>query len=467
MNENTIFQSPSEISKPDVPVNSPIFPPVSEELSAASSPSKFFKILKILLGTVIVLAVIFISINFVLPKFFQTRTNNVTLSYWGLWEEGSTMSPIIADFERENPNIRIIYSKQDIKEYKERLIARANNGNGPDIFKFHNSWVSQLPDILLPLPDSVITKEDFIKNYYPVIKSDLIRAGAIYGIPLQIDTLNLYVNKDIFEAAGLKPPASWIDFMNYSRQLTVKDENNNIKTAGTAMGTYGNITHAPDIISLLFVQSGVDLADISSSLQAVSDALKFYSSFALPPGNVWDNTFDQSIKVFASGSLAMYFGYFRDYATIKSINPNLAFNIYPVPNLPDQNGTSASYWAEGVSAKNKNQKEALLFLKYLARKETAQKLFQKQLKTRDFGEPYARTDLADSLKSSVIYPFVSSAPFAVSSLFADDTFDSGLNSQMNARLNIAVDSILKGTSPQSAAEALSTGVLSVLKQYGL
>ena len=103
----------------------------------------------------------------------------------------------------------------------------------------------------------------------------------------------------------------------------------------------------------------------------------------------------------------------------------------------------------------------------MARKETAQKLFQEQLKTRDFGEPYARTDLADSLKSSVIYPFVSSAPFAVSSLFADDTFDSGLNSQMNARLNIAVDSILKGTSPQSAAEALSTGVLSVLKQYGL
>ncbi|MBI4096724.1 MAG: extracellular solute-binding protein [Candidatus Levybacteria bacterium] len=447
MDENTIFQSPSEIAKqPEVPVNSPL----------AHPPSKFFKIVKILLGIAVVSAVIFMLLNFVLPKFFQTKMNNITLTYWGLQEDELVVAPIIADFEKENPNIKITYFKQNIKEYRERLMARSNNGNGPDIFKFHNSWTAQLSDILSPLPQNVIAKEDFTASYYPVAKSDLIRNGAIYGVPLQIDTLNLYVNNDIFEAAGLTPPASWIDFMNYSRQLTVKDEDNKIKTAGAAMGTYGNITHAPDIISLLFVQNGVDLQNISSNLQAAADALTFYSSFALPPGNVWDDTMDQSIKAFASGSLAMYFGYSQDYAVIKSINPNLSFSIYPVPNLPGQNATIASYWAEGVDSKSKNQKEAFIFLKYLTRKEVTQKLFK---------GPYARIDLADSLRNSAIYPFAASAPFAVSSFFVDGTYDNGLNSKMNNHLNNAVDSILKGTSVEAAAETLSQGVAQVLQDY--
>lgn len=147
------------------------------------------------------------------------------------------------------------------------------------------------------------------------------------------------------------------------------------------------------------------------------------------------------------------------------MNPNLPFDIYPVPTLPGQNVTIASYWVEGISNKTKYQKEAMLFMQYLARKETAQKLFAEQSKTRNFGEPYARTDLADSLRNSIAYPFVRAAPNAVSSFFVDGTFDNGLNSQMNSYLNTAVDSILKGASPEQASETLSAGVASVLKQY--
>ncbi len=473
MDENTVFR-PQPVAgtqevptpQPEVLINNPIVPPPPEDLPTSPLPSKFSKILKILLGVVIVLAVIFLIFNFVLPKFFPSKINKVTLTYWGLWEDQSVFAPIISDFEKEHPNIKINYSNQNIKEYRERLITRSNNGNGPDIFRFHNTWVSQLSEFLLPLPNSTISKEDFDKNYYPVVKGDLVANGAIYGIPLYMDTLNLYINKELFQASGLRAPTNWIEFGNYARQLTVKDENNNIKTAGTAMGTFGNITHAPDIISMLLVQSGVDLKEISANSESASEALNFYSSFAQPSANVWDDTFDQSIKVFAGGSLAMYFGYSWDFFTIKSINPALSFEIVPVPSLSGQNVTIASYWAEGVSSKTKNQKEALLFMKYLAQKEISQKLFTEESKTRNFGEPYARVDLADSLKNSIAYPFVASAPNALSSFFVDGTYDNGLNSQMNNYLNVAVDSILKGTSPQSAVEVLSQGISQILKQYG-
>ncbi|MDO8658218.1 MAG: hypothetical protein Q7K55_05745, partial [Candidatus Levybacteria bacterium] len=70
-----------------------------------------------------------------------------------------------------------------------------------------------------------------------------------------------------------------------------------------------------------------------------------------------------------------------------------------------------------------------------------------------------------SLKNSVIYPFVSSAQFAVSSFFVDGTYDNGINSQMNNHLNTTVDSILRGSSPQSATETLSQGVSQTLRRY--
>lgn len=463
MDENTVFQSPSAINTQNQ--NPIVFPP-PEELPSSPPPSMIPKILKILLGVVVVLAVIFLIYNFVLPKLFPSKINKVTLTYWGLWEDLSVYAPIISDFEKEHPNIKVNYSNQDIKQYRERLITRSNNGNGPDIFRFHNTWVPQLSDLLLPLPGSTISKEDFDKNYYSVAKKDLIKNGAIYGIPLQIDTLNLYINKDLFQASGLTVPTNWIEFGNTARQLTVKDDQDNIKTAGAGLGTFENITHAPSIISMLFAQNGVNLEDISSDVQAVSDALNFYSSFALAPSNVWDNTLDNSIRAFAGGSLAMYFGYSWDFFVIKSINPNLSFDVFPVPSLPGRNVTVASYWAEGVSAKSTHQKEALLFLKYLTLKETEQRLFTEESKVRNFGEPYARMELAESLRNSVAYPFVANAKQSVSSFFVDGTYDNGLNSQMNTYLNIAVDSILEGTSPQSAAETLSQGVAQVLKQYG-
>ncbi len=471
MDENTIFK-PINLPQnkigvqPEVPVsNSMEFSP-PPELPSEPPPSILLKILKILLGIGVILGIIFFIYNVILPKFFPAKIGQVELTYWGLFEDPSVVAPIIADFEKEYPNIKIDYSKQSIEQYKDKLVTRSNSGSAPDIFRFHNTWIPQLSNLLLPLPTSVISKEDFSNNFYPVARADLIKNGAIYGIPLQIDTLSLYINRDLFQAAGLNAPTTWIEFGNDARQLTVKDDKNNIITAGAAMGTYSNITHAPDIISMLFAQDGVSPNDVSVNLQAASDALNYYSSFALPSANVWNETLDQSIKAFAYGSLAMYFGYSGDFFTIKSMSPSLSFDVYPVPSLPGQNITIASYWAEGISSKTKHQKEAILFMQYLAKKETAQKLFAEELKTRNFGEPYARVDLAQSLSSFVAYSFVENASSAVSSFFVDGTYDNGLNSQMNNNLSIAVDSILRGMSPQEAAETLSKGVSKVLKQYG-
>lgn len=423
--------------------------------------------LKVIIGFIAVTVLIVLFLLVVLPA-TKTANQKVTLTYWGLWESPAVMQSTIADFERQNPNIHVQYSMEDPHQYSERLLTRTQLGTGPDIFRFHNTWVPMLTPILLPLSTDIVSKNDFSTLYYPTMQKDLIRNGAIYGLPLEIDTLSLFVNTSIFQAAGAKVPTNWDQFVTTARALTVKDATGKIKTAGASMGTYDNITHAADIMSLLFLQNGADIAHVAKTQQNASDALDFYQSFAKGDQNVWDNTLDQSMTAFAKGNLAMMFGYTWDIFNIKAASPNLSFGVYQVPHLPGRNMTIASYWVEGVSARSTHQKEAMLFLKFLAQKDTMQKLYAEEAKVRLFGEPYARSDMAQSLQSNPwLTPIVSQAPNAQSSIFAGETFDTGIDAQMNGYLGNAIRSGFVGTSATSAITTLGQGVDQVSVQYGV
>lgn len=486
MEENTIFKGNTQVQQGAVPVQPSSAPAPSVPPPPFSPASPFpqkpqgkssFNLLNILLIVIILAGIIFSGFVFFrssfFTSFFKEKERTVTLEYWGLWEDESVVKSVISDFEKENPNIKIVYEKQDIKGYRERVQTQIVNGAGPDIFRLHNTWLPMFSSYLSPLPSSVIENKDFQKWYYPAAQKDLTRNGAIYAIPLEIDTLALFVNTEMFQAAGEEAPKDWDEFIRVARKLTVRDVEGRIKTAGAALGTYGNVTHAPDIISLLFVQNGANLKDLSRDLSKpitedpVTDTFIFYSAFAQGDEKTWDDTLDPSMLAFSKGMLAMYFGYSWDIFLIKAANPNLSFEIHPVPLLNKKNITIASYWAEGVSVKSKRQKEALLFLKFLSQKETQQKLYTEASKTRLFGEPYSRVDLAETLKDNpLVYPFVSQAQGAVSSFFASDTLDNGLNTEANSYLANAVNSVLINTSAQTAVKTLSQGVSQVLKKYG-
>ncbi|HEX8931869.1 MAG TPA: extracellular solute-binding protein [Patescibacteria group bacterium] len=464
--ENSIPPPPvAEFAKPALKPLPPTGQPTPDSTIPEATGSGGF--LRKIVAVVVVIILVVVLVIIFMPKTGQQKVN---LVWWGLWEDSQIMAPIIADFEKENPSITIEYVKQDPKQYRERLMTRIQNNTGPDVFLYHNTWYPMLTDNLLPLSSDVITQADFKKNYYPVVQQDLTHNGAIYGIPLGIDCLALFVNTDLLSAAGVNPPTTWEEFVKAAKTLTVKDETGKIKTAGAAFGTYGNVTHAPDLISLLFLQQGVDLNKLSTSAQNQSDVLNFYTSFATGSQNTWDNALDSSLMLFSQGRLAMYFGYSWDIFTIQRLNKDLKLKIYPVPSLFNRNTTIASYWVEGVSAKSTHQQAAMLFMKYLNKKETAQKFYTEAAKTRAFGELYARTDLADTLKSNeLIAPFVSQLPNARSSYFASNTFDgdSGLNSTSNTYLGNAINSITKdNTSADSAVETFDQGIAQVFAKYG-
>jgi multiple sugar transport system substrate-binding protein len=347
--------SPQQVTSPVTPVQN--LPPATPPPPISGGSGILGRLLKILIPLVVIALLIVAVVMFVLPMFrsgsFGTG-GNVTITYWGLWESKEVMQPVIEAFEKDHPNIKVTYEQRDSKQYKETLLTRIGGGDGPDVFRFHNSWTKTMQSVLTPLPSSVITADEF-KKYYPVVQSDMTINGGIYGIPLMMDTLAMFVNDSILSDYGIAPPQTWDEFLKVASAVTVPDESGQIHTYGAAIGSYDNVERAPDIISTLFAQNRIDLKQLTKADPAkYVEALRFYTNFVTGHDNfvkVWNPTGQPALEAFAGGNVAMYFGYSWDIFTIQAKSPDLKYSIHPVPYLSTPLSV-ASYWADGVSAKS-------------------------------------------------------------------------------------------------------------------
>ena len=489
-NQNPVTPASPQSVPPPPPAG---VPPPPKEYIPPNIPvngfSSFFskkKIISFVIGIIVVLGMIAGIFLLILPRLGQNSNKNVTLTYWGLWEEKEVFGQLISDFERLHPSIKIQYEKQDIKnlsQYLERLKTRIKSGTGPDIYRFHNSWTSQLQGYLLALPNSVTDPTGLKDKYFPVVRADVGVNGALFGLPLGIDTLSLFVNDDIVKAGGYKYPTDWDYLIDLARLTTVIEQQEGsekvIKTSGLAMGTYDNVAHSADIVALLFAQSGVTIEDLISPDEASSQAaqkraataLDYYTCFAKDTNicqKVWNESMENSRLAFAKGKAAMMFGYSWDILEIKAINPQLNFSVHPVPHLTGRKQTIASYWVEGVSSNTKAQKEAYEFMAFLGSRESLEKLYTDRAKLRTLGLPFPRSDMANLLQSNAILkPIMDQAENSQSTYFSSDTYDGGLDTELSGYLADAVRAVVMGQkSSESAIESLTTALKAKFGQNG-
>lgn len=396
----------------------------------------------------------------------SSQSGPVTLTYWGLWEDEAVLQPIIDEYQSAHANITIQYVLQTPKQYRERLEAAVGRSGEVDIFRFHNTWVPMLKEELAPLPSSVIPSKEYEATFYPVTKGDLKVGENYMGIPLMFDGLALFYNEDILAASGKQVPKTWDELQTTALDLTVKDLNGEIKTAGIALGTAGNIEHFSDILALMFLQNDADLKNPTGA--EASEALAYYRLFAEKPNNTWDEAQQNSITAFSAGKVAMIFAPSWEAFAIKAVNPSLRFKTAPVPQLPGTDITWASYWVEGVAINSSHQKEAWEFLKFLSSRDTLVKLYTNEANARGFGEAYSRTDLGQTLADNpVLGAYILQAPKAKSFPLASKTHDNGLNDRLIKYLEDAVNSLSSGASPEGALTTAAQGFQQVLSQYGL
>lgn len=462
-------EPPSETPPPVEP--GPQFPPPESESPELEPLKKAQKLKKILIPIILALVALvtgILAVKVLLPRLQRVSLpgmpgKEAELVYWGLWESSSIMEQMIADFNQENPNIKVNYVQQSHKDYRERLQSALARGEGPDIFRFHNTWVPMLQEELDAVPASAYNASKFQETFFPVAAKDLRRGASFVGIPLEIDGLALFYNKRIFEAAGKSPPITWDELRKTAFDLTIRDESGRIKTAGVALGTTNNIDHWSDILGLMMLQNGVDLS--SPTDKPAADALLFYTIFARSD-KVWNNSLPSSTQAFASGNLAMYFGPSWRVLDFKAINPSLEFGVIPVPQLPNSNITWASYWVEGVSKTSENKDAAWEFINYLSSKAALEKMYAAALAERPIGEPYSRMEMAPLLENDpFIGAFVKQASAAQSWYLASATHDNGINDGIIKYFEDAVNAVNQKQDPQDALTTAAQGTSQILGRY--
>ena len=396
----------------------------------------------------------------------------VTLTYWGLWEEDAVVRSVLSDFEAKNPKVKVQYVKNSHQQYRERLQAAVDRGDGPDVFRFHNTWIPMLRNELATAPEGFMLPSEFTSTFYPVASADLVAGQSIFGVPMMIDGLGLYYNEELFATAGVTPPTTWEEVLGIVPKLTVKASDGSIVTSAIALGTTGNVEHFSDILATMMMQNGVKLTNPTG--KPAEEALIFYHKFADPsdPVYTWNDSLDNSIYAFATGRVAMILApswrVFEITELAKNNGKELRFKIAPVPQLPGNTVSWASYWVEGVSSKTKNPKQAWDLVKFMTSKETVAKLYTEAGKTRLVGEPYSRVDMASSVQSDpYVGAFVTQGAHARSFPLASRTFDNGLNDRMIKYLVDAVNSVNQGTAPTAVLETLKSGFGQVLGSFGL
>lgn len=477
MDDDKINQPENQLPKPPfetVPIEevSPeVTEPVSPEISPSSpipeeiSPYKENKIQYILIfGGIIIFILIFI---FILKFLFSHKKSSpITLTYWGLWEEEEVFRPLIEEYKKKNPNISINYQKVDPINYREKLIVRSKNKQGPDIFRFHNTWLPQLKEVAAPIPSTIMSNREFEKTFYKIHQKDLKVGNYYYGIPLEIDGLVLVYNEDLFKKAGIeKTPVTWEDITEILPKLTVKDANGNLITAGIAIGTTGNLEHFSDIFALFLVQNGANLKDLDKPEAA--EAMEVFRKFAEKPNNFWDETMPNSINAFIQEKVAMIIVPSWEILVIKAANPEINLKVTQIPTIPGNPPISiANYWVEGVNKFSPHQIEAWKFLRFLVEKENLTKLYEIQSKMRLFGEPYSRVDLANLLTTNeYLKPVITQADYYVSIPLISRTFDNGLNDELIKYIENAINATINGVSYSEALKTAKQGVDQVLGKY--
>jgi sn-glycerol 3-phosphate transport system substrate-binding protein len=158
-----------------------------------------------------------------------------------------TIDGYAADFERENPGIKVkpVYSGS-YQETIVKVITAHKSGQPPTTAILLSTDMFTLidEDAIVPFDDLAASADDkaWMKSFYPAFMANSQTGGKTWGIPFQRSTIVLYWNKELFKEAGLDPnraPANWKEMLEYAQKLTKRDAAGNVTQWGVQIPSSG------------------------------------------------------------------------------------------------------------------------------------------------------------------------------------------------------------------------------------
>jgi len=320
----------------------------------------------------------------------------------------------------------VSYVQKNPGTYTTDLVNAMASDNGPDLFVVSQDQLTPFANKIIPIPYAAVSQAQYTNSFIDEGNLFLTPQGAL-ALPLTIDPLVMYWNRDIFAAAGIaSPPAYWDDLINEAPKITSIDQRSNVQKSAAALGEWSNVNDAKAILSALFLQAGDPLTQRDQNGTAVpvfgttpqgapenpaESALRFYTEFADPSKTTysWNASLPDSQLSFVSGNLGIYLGFASELSSIAARNPNLNFSVAPLPQLMGSTAHATFGILEGVAISRTaaNPAGALAVAEALTG-QAAQILFIQALKL-----PPVRRDVAvDTSGNAAMQAFVQSSLIA-------------------------------------------------------
>jgi alpha-1,4-digalacturonate transport system substrate-binding protein len=213
-------------------------------------------------------------------------------------------------FEKANPTIKVTIDKVGFAVIREQLETRLQANEGPDMARVTN--LGGLNKYYLDLTPHV-NAANWNANFGTTLP--WMRVGAddkgIYGWMTQLTVTGGFVNKTMFDTAGVKIPAAgatWDDWAKATGEVQKKGK----VYAGMAMDRTGHrfAGMAVSMGAKYFDASGVPVAVVDDGFKATAERMVQWHKDGLMPADIWPGASGAKWKnagdMFINGDVAMH-----------------------------------------------------------------------------------------------------------------------------------------------------------------
>lgn len=310
------------------------------------------------------------SLALALATSAQAQTD-ITYLLWGSPQEGEIWNQIAATFEAAHPDINVTVEVADWDSYWEKLRVQMAGGTPPDVFAMdaplYPDWQSR--GVLLNLQPYLDADPALLDGVYPITLAAYKTPDGMFGLPRDFQTIVLYYNKDMFDAAGVAYPNdtwTYADFRAAAKALTLdKDGDGTTDQWGfwaEALDPepfWGSViwAHGGDIVDVAAGKTLITTPEAKAGFQFIADM--WLGDKSMPTEQ---QLAQYGYDGFLSGVAAMgVSGHWSvpDYATVA-----FKWDIAPMPIGPAGRATGVNSAGFVIAKDSKNPAAAWEFVKY-------------------------------------------------------------------------------------------------------
>jgi len=392
----------------------------------------------------------------------SSSTSGVTgkIVIWGTFPN-SVFSNALDNLGTANKDLKLNYIKKNADTYQQDLVEAFANGQGPDLFVITPDMIQRNSNFIYKIPYASYPEKTFTDSFIDGASVYLDSTG-IAALPLVVDPIVLYYNKDILSNEGIiNPVKTWDELFTLNSTLTKRDNTGTVSQSMIALGQYGNINNVKDILATLLFQNSNQIVKrtdtgftaaltdnpLKLSIGPVQAVVKFFTEFSNPSNSAysWNRSLPNSIDMFTSGKLAFYIGRASELFSIQSVNPNLSFNVTQIPQIKDSSTkrTYGEIYAVAINKKTANLAGAITIAGNLSTGDNA-----KSISVATSLPPVSRVLLSDKpADNPYLYTFFNSALIARSwpdpdKIKSDSVFKELIENILSNNLSVS-DSISK------------------------